>query len=68
MTKNISFSDGKLSVNEQNIVIPKINLVEIIGSGANGVVFKAHDTFLNRDVAVKIWLPHRGHQYPDKER
>jgi serine/threonine protein kinase len=64
----ISLSEGQLSINGQKIAIPKIDLIDIIGKGANAVVLKGHDNLLNRDVAIKIWLPRRGFIYPDKKR
>ena len=64
----ISLSEGQLSINGKNIEIPKIKLIDFIGSGANGVVFQGYDNQLNRDVAVKIWMPRQGDVYPDKNR
>jgi serine/threonine protein kinase len=63
-----SFSDGQLLISEENVKIPKINLIDVIGEGANGVVLKGYHVVLSRDVAVKIWLPRDGFQYPDKKR
>lgn len=70
MTKKTAYSflKGQLSINGQKIAIPKIDLIDIIGKGANAVVLKGHDNLLNRDVAIKIWLPRRGFIYPDKKR
>jgi len=63
------FSDGQFSIKGRNIFIPKIKLLSVIDdTGANGVVLKGHHLILNRDVAVKIWLPRRGFEYPDPDR
>ena len=62
-----SFLNGS-SIDHQNITIPKIRFIEILGEGANAVVLKSHDNLLDRDVAVKIWLPREGFRYPDKSR
>jgi serine/threonine protein kinase len=63
-----SFSDGQFSINGEILTIPKIDLIEILGEGANGVVLKGHHTVLARDVAVKIWLPRHGFKYPNEKR
>jgi tRNA A-37 threonylcarbamoyl transferase component Bud32 len=61
--KEYSFSEGQLSIKGHNIVIPKFSLINIIGEGANALVFKGHDSMLDRDVAVKIWFPR--HDFSD---
>lgn len=40
--------------------IPGVRLEALIGSGANGQIFRARDTLLDRDVAVKIWTKSTG--------
>ncbi|MGR3703823.1 MAG: serine/threonine protein kinase [Paracoccaceae bacterium] len=57
MTQRSSFQilNGKASTGGAEIVIEGFLLLEELGSGANGTVFRATDTQLRRDVAVKIW-------------
>ena len=42
------------SIDHQNITIPKIRFIEILGEGANAVVLKSHDNLLNSDVGIKL--------------
>ena len=36
----------------------KYQIIEEIGRGGMGAVYKAHDPFLNRTVAIKLLAPH----------
>jgi serine/threonine-protein kinase len=43
-------------------------LIELIGEGCMGKVFKAHDTIIDRDVAIKVLLNRVEKRLPDLER
>ncbi len=42
--------------------LEQYRIESLIGSGGMGVVYKAHDTHLNRAVAIKMLLPHLANQ------
>ncbi|MDT8855041.1 protein kinase [Paracoccaceae bacterium Fryx2] len=47
--------NGRVSIDGSEMLIDGFALVEKLGSGANGTVFRATDTLLRRDVAIKVW-------------
>ena len=48
--------DGRLMIGTSLIEIPNLSFMEIIGSGANSLVFKAKHEYLDTFRAVKIWI------------
>jgi serine/threonine protein kinase len=50
-----SMQDGSISIVNELLRVPGLRVVNILGRGANAVVFEAVDEFLDRRVAVKIW-------------
>ncbi|MDD3417484.1 MAG: protein kinase [Lachnospiraceae bacterium] len=67
---NYKFNDEtkELFINGNKIEIPKYKFISKISHGKNGIVIKSIDPLLNRQVAVKIWLPRENFSYPDKDR
>lgn len=60
--------DNSLIINNEKVEIEGINFINQVGaSGANAVVLKGKDIILDRDVAVKVWLP-RIDKKPIKDR
>ena len=47
--------NGRVSIDGAEMFIDGFSFVEELGSGANGTVFRATDTLLGRDVAIKVW-------------
>lgn len=52
--------DGTLTLAEKAVRIPNIHIKQEIGRGANALVFLGENQFLERKVAVKIWMLHPG--------
>src|SRR5204863_6603027 len=46
----------------------RYDIEKIIGSGGMGVVLKAHDSELNRPIAIKLLAPHLSHVAAARER
>lgn len=46
----------------------RYDIEKVIGSGGMGVVLKAHDSELNRPIAIKILAPHLSHVAAARER
>lgn len=46
----------------------RYDIEKIIGSGGNGIVLKAHDSELNRPIAIKLLAPHLSHVGAARER
>jgi tRNA A-37 threonylcarbamoyl transferase component Bud32 len=62
------FIDNSLIINNEKIEIEGISFISQVGApGANAVVLKGKDMMLDRDVAVKVWLP-RIDKKPIKDR
>lgn len=59
-------NDGRLMIGTSLIEIPNLSFMEIIGSGANSLVFKAKHEYLDTIIAVKIWIKIRPGDKRDK--
>lgn len=57
-------NNGQLNLIGREISIPDVKFLDVLGEpGANGIVFKALDTKLDRWMAVKFWVPrHEGYR------
>ena len=46
----------------------RYDIERVIGSGGMGIVLKAHDSELNRPIAIKLLAPHLAHVGAARER
>lgn len=56
----VKFKNGKVEFKDiefNEFKIDDIIVNGIIGSGDNGVVYHGYDTFFERNVAIKVWIP-----------
>jgi serine/threonine protein kinase len=61
-------ADGIPSIDGRRIPVRDIFIEKVIGSGANGIVFRGRHTILDRPMAVKFWLTLRPTDLRDKFR
>jgi serine/threonine protein kinase len=59
-------TDGQAIIGDSLLKFPNLTVSRVIGSGANGAVFRARHEFLERDIAVKVWLKLRAKDQRDK--
>jgi serine/threonine protein kinase len=57
---------GSVRISGRKISIPHYAISQVIGRGANGVVFRATHEFLDREDAVKLWLKLKPNDDRDK--
>jgi serine/threonine protein kinase len=67
-TTTIDQHTGQLTIDGAGFAIPNVRLLAEVGAGANGIVLRGRNEYLNRDVAVKIWLRLRTKDARDKFR
>lgn len=64
----ICINEGSLVIDDQNVEIDFLVFEKEISRGANGIVFLAIDSLLNRKVAFKIWLKLNANDIRDKKK
>ncbi|WP_372365944.1 serine/threonine-protein kinase [Candidatus Uabimicrobium sp. HlEnr_7] len=50
-------SKDTAKLNRSNFVIPDVDIIDVLGEGGMGVVYKGRQTYIERDVAVKVMKP-----------
>ena len=53
---DIRIDNGRILINKAVLSIPNVVIEKQIGKGANGLVFVGNNEYLERKVAIKIWL------------
>jgi serine/threonine protein kinase len=58
--------DGSIELRGKMLSFPNLRATEVIGRGANGIVIRAAHKYLDRQIAVKVWLSLREGDSRDK--
>jgi len=58
--------DGSISIGRKHIYIPNTTVQDNVGQGANGMVFLGKNKYLNRNVAIKLWIKLKKRDCRDK--
>lgn len=58
-TQIFTIINNHLIYNNEQITPKRFSITKHLGTGANGSVYKAHDTELDRTVALKFWKPEK---------
>jgi len=53
---NVKINNGEVYINDLKLNFENIEVKNIIGKGANGIIFHCIDKNLNREVAIKVWV------------
>jgi serine/threonine protein kinase len=61
-----SIVGGRLFLENRECRIPNIRIDDVIGAGANGMVFSGQHVYIDRRIAVKIWVRMKAHDARDK--
>lgn len=64
----ICISEGNLVIDNEIVEIDFLVFEKEISRGANGIVFLANDSLLNRKVALKIWLNLNANDFRNKKK
>lgn len=55
--KELMNSKETQKLHRQNFSIPDVEIVDVLGEGGMGIVYKGRQTYIDRDVAIKIMKP-----------
>jgi serine/threonine protein kinase len=65
---DIELLNGKLLIEQLEFPLQNYIVIKPIGEGANAKVFLVHNQILDRNEALKIWLPRKNHIKVDEKR
>ena len=65
---NFELLNGKLLIDQLELPLQNHIVIKPIGEGANAKVFLVQNQILDRNEALKIWLPRKSHTKADEKR
>lgn len=68
VTMCFEIKDNALFINDIKLCIPSLCFIDKIGKGGNAKVFLAHNNLLDRNEAVKVWIPKKTQKVVDETR